>query len=134
VGAGQALGLDLQHRLGGDVDHQPAAGVVVGHLFCDLAARTLGQPRRILEPKSSFGRTGVPHTSQSTTASEEKGAPHEGQRRRSSPPHCGQVSGSSASNSSNHRRAAPQSAQNATQSPRTFRRSSRSQSAALLTR
>ncbi len=62
----------------------------------------------ILEPKSSFGRTDDPHSSQSTTASDENGAPQPLQRRSISPPHCGQVSGSSASNSSNQRRAAPQ--------------------------
>ena len=87
--------------------------------------------RLIFEPKSSFGRTGSPHCSQSTTATEENGAPQARQRRISSPPHWGQVSGSSASKSSNQRRAAPQPRQNATQSPRTFRRSSRNQSAAL---
>src|SRR5581483_10903027 len=89
------------------------------------------QPRRILEPNISFGRTGFPHSSQSTTAIEENGAPHDLQRRSNSPPHCGHASGISASNSSNQRFAAPQPRQNATQSPSTFRRSSRNQSAAF---
>ena len=52
---------------------------------------------------------------------------------RISPPHCGQRSGSSLSVSSNQRTAKPQPRQNALQSPRTLRRSSRSQSAALPT-
>jgi hypothetical protein len=89
--------------------------------------------RRIFEPNSSSGRCGAPHSSQSTTAIEENGAPQALQRRRSSPPHCGQASGRSASNSSNQRRAAPQRTHTATQSPSTLRRSSRSQSAALPT-
>ena len=46
-------------------------------------------------------------------------------------PQCGHVSGMSASNRSNQRRAAPHVRQNATQSPSTLRRSSRSQSEAL---
>ena len=58
---------------------------------------------------------------------------HAGQRRRIRPPQA-QVSGTSASNSRNERRAAPHSTQNAVQCPRTFRRSSRSQSDALPTR
>jgi enterochelin esterase-like enzyme len=73
----------------------------------------------------------LPHSSQSTAAIEENGAPHAVQRRSMTPPHCGQASGTSASNSSNHRSAAPHVTQNATQSPSTLRRSSRSQSAAL---
>ena len=82
-------------------------------------------------PNISLGRREAPHSSQSTTAIEENGALHLGQRRSSTPPHCGQASGMSASNCSNQRRAAPHVRQNATQSPRTLRRSSRSQSAAL---
>jgi hypothetical protein len=62
---------------------------------------------------------------------DENGAAQLGQRRSNTPPHCAQASGMSASNSSNQRLAAPHVRQNATQSPRTFRRSSRSQSLAL---
>jgi hypothetical protein len=87
--------------------------------------------RLIFEPKSSSGRSGAPHSPQSTEAIDENGAPHALQRRSSSPPHSGQASGTSASNSSNQRRAAPHVRQNATQSPSTLRRSSRNQSAAL---
>ena len=72
-----------------------------------------------------------PHSSQSTTAIDENAALQLGQRRSKTPPHCAQASGMSASNSSNQRLAAPHHMQNATQSPRTFLRSSRSQSLAL---
>src|SRR5213076_1845586 len=89
---------------------------------------------RIFVPKSSGLRSCVPHDSQSTVNVELNGALHEGQRRSIVPPHCGQSSGTSASYSSNQRRAAPHSRQKATQSPSTFRRSSRSQSDALPTR
>jgi len=84
-------------------------------------------------PNSSGGRSGFPHSSQSTANVEEKGAEQAGQRCRSSPPHAGQRSGNSASNSSNQRRAAPHSRQNAVQCPSTPRRSSRSQSVAFPT-
>jgi hypothetical protein len=43
--------------------------------------------RRIFDPKSSFGLTDSPHRSQSTTASDENGAPQARQRRSSSPAH-----------------------------------------------
>ncbi len=89
--------------------------------------------RRIGEPKSSSGRSAPPHSSQSTAAIDENGALQLGQRRSRTPPHCGHVSGTSASNWSNQRRAAPQPRQTATQSPSTLRRSSRSQSDALPT-
>ena len=88
---------------------------------------------RMRMPRSSGSRSRAPHSSQSTANVELNGAEQDGQRRSIVPPHCGHSSGTSASNSSNHRRAAPQPRQNATQSPSTFRRSSRSQSAALPT-
>ena len=47
--------------------------------------------RRIFEPKSSSGRSASPHSSQSTAAIDENGAPHDLHRRSSSPPHCGHV-------------------------------------------
>ena len=84
-------------------------------------------------PSSSGSRSGPPHSSQSTAKVEENGALHEGQRRSIRPPHAHR-SGTSDSDSRNQRRAAPQSRQNAVQCPSTFRRSSRSQSAALPTR
>src|SRR5947207_396994 len=67
----------------------------------------------------------------SPTAMDENAALQLGQRRSRTPVHCGQASGMSPSNSSNQRRAAPHVRQNATQSPRTLRRSSRSQSDAF---
>ena len=73
----------------------------------------------------------APHDSQFTANVELKGAEQDGQRRSILPPHWGHSSGTSASKSSNQRRAAPQPRQNATQSPSTLRRSSRSQSEAL---
>jgi hypothetical protein len=86
------------------------------------------------EPKSSFSRSAAPHSSQCTAANEEIGALQARQRLRSSPPHCGHLFGTSLSNSSNHRRAAPHETQKATQCPSTFLRSSRIQSDALPTR
>ena len=82
-------------------------------------------------PSSSAGRSGPAHSSHSTAKTELKGALHAGQRWRVAPPHAGQRSGSSGSNSSNQRWAAPQPRHTAAQSPSTLRRSSRSQSAAL---
>jgi hypothetical protein len=82
-------------------------------------------------PKSSFGRSGSPHPSHRTENVEENGALQALQRCSSSPPQLGQSPGSSDSNSSNQRYAAPQARQTATQSPSTLRRSSRSQSEAL---
>ena len=84
-----------------------------------------------IRPKSSGSRSRIPHDSQSTVNVELNGALHDGQRRSILPPHWGHSSGTSASKSSNQRRAAPQPTQNATQSPSTLRRSSRSQSEAL---
>ena len=84
-------------------------------------------------PKSSGLRSAAPQDSHSTANIELNAAEHEGHRRRTGPPHCAHSSGTSASNSSNHRCAAPHARQKATQSPSTFRRSSRSQSAALPT-
>ena len=84
-------------------------------------------------PRSSGSRSFEPHASQSTANVEENGASQAGHRRSILPPH-GHVSGTSSSESTNQRRAAPHSTQNAVQWPSTFRRSSRSQSAALPTR
>src|SRR2546421_324550 len=125
----RALGSPL-HRHANEDEY---SYVLEGRLGAQLGRDVVEADPGELEQNSSSGRTDRPHSSQSTTASEENAAPHEGHRRNSSPPHCGQVSGTSASKSSNQRRAAPQPRQNATQSPRTFRRSSRSQSAAFAT-
>src|SRR6516165_5606060 len=73
----------------------------------------------------------APQDSQSTANVEEIGAEHDGQRWITSPPHEGHSDGTSSSNSSNQRRAAPQRRQIDVQSPSTLRRSSRSQSEAL---
>jgi hypothetical protein len=86
---------------------------------------------RIGIPKSSGSRRRPPHSSQSTANVEEKGAEHEGQRWITSPPHAGHSLGISDSSSSNQRRAPPQRRHTAVQSPRTLRRSSRSQSEAF---
>src|SRR5436305_11305687 len=83
-------------------------------------------------PWTAGSRSLAPHCSQSTAKVEENGARQAGQRRRIVPPHA-HVSGTSSSDSTNHRRAAPQSRQNAVQWPSALRRSSRSQSAALPT-
>src|SRR5205085_6653143 len=93
-----------------------------------------GQTRfRIRVPKSSAARNVAPHSSQSTANADLNGASHARQRRSTSPPHSGHSSGTSASNSSNHRRTEPHETQKAAQSPRTLRRSSRSQSEAFPT-
>ena len=84
-------------------------------------------------PKSSGSRSGAAHSSHSTANTDENGAEQAGQRCTIGPPHSPHAAGSSASNSSNHRLAEPQSRQNATQSPSTLRRSSRSQSDAFPT-
>src|SRR5262245_29531697 len=81
-------------------------------------------------PWSDGSRSCAPHSSHSTANVEENGAAQAGQRRRIVPPHT-HLSGTSSSDSTNHRCAAPQSRQNAVQCPSTLRRSSRSQSAAL---
>src|SRR6516165_5115798 len=73
----------------------------------------------------------APQDSQSTANVEEIGAEHDGQRWMTSPPQEGHSEGTSLSNSSNQRRAAPQRRQIDVQSPSTLRRSSRSQSEAL---
>ena len=59
-------------------------------------------------PKSSGERSGWRHASHSTAKTELKGASQAGQRWSVAPPHAGQRSGSSDSNSSNQRCAAPQ--------------------------
>src|SRR4029450_1072241 len=74
---------------------------------------------------------GVPHVSHSTVNAELNGSLHDGQRRSTSPPHWAHSRAPSFPHSSNHRCAAPHRTQNATQSPRTLRRSSLSQSEAL---
>ena len=94
---------------------------------------TIAWPSRMRMPSSSGSRNGAPHSSQSTAKVDENGASQAGQRRRIAPPQA-HVAGTSSSESSNQRRAPPQSRQNAVQCPSTFRRSSRSQSAALPTR
>jgi hypothetical protein len=83
-------------------------------------------------PSSSGARSGAWHSSHSTANVDENGASQAGQRRSILPPQA-HVSGISSSLSTNQRRAAPQSRQNADQWPSTLRRSSRSQSAALPT-
>ncbi|MEA2390857.1 MAG: hypothetical protein QOK31_966 [Solirubrobacteraceae bacterium] len=82
-------------------------------------------------PSSSGSRNGALQTSHSIAKVDENGAWQAGQRCSIGPPqvpHCG---GNSSSASSNQRRAAPHSRQNALQWPSTLRRSSRSQSAAF---
>ena len=87
---------------------------------------------RMRMPSNSGDRNGAWHSSHSTAKVEENGALQAGQRRSMTPPQ-GQRSGISSSQSTNQRRAEPQSRQNADQWPSTLRRSSRSQSAALPT-
>ena len=91
-------------------------------------------PLRLCEsrpPRAPAGRSGSPQASQSTANTDEKRALQDGQCERSSPPHCGHAPGSSSSDSSKYRCAKPHERQTAAQSPRIFRRSSRSQSEAL---
>src|SRR3954470_19989262 len=83
-------------------------------------------------PRSSGSRSCPPHSSHATANVEENGASQAGHRRSIVPPQA-HVCGTSSSESTNQRRAAPQSRQNAVQWPSTLRRSSRSQSAALPT-
>ena len=84
-------------------------------------------------PNCVAARSGAAQTSHSTANIEENGSWQAGQRWSSLPPHAGQASPTSLSNSSNQRWPWPQSTQTATQWPSTFRRSSRSQSDALPT-
>ena len=88
---------------------------------------------RMRMPSSSAARSGPPHSSQSTANVEENGASQAGQRRSIRPPQRARLRAPRPRDSTNQRRAAPQSRQNADQWPSTFRRSSRSQSAALPT-
>lgn len=54
-------------------------------------------------PKSSAGRSSVPHSSHATAKAEAIGAAQEGQRMRSSPPQVGHATGSAASSAAKYR-------------------------------